>query len=429
MSTEIAIVSNFFAIVSKKCIALVRKFCNRVQTGFAIVSKARAVVVIMTAQNLTQSNLEGTSMHGSEIEIQNLQAAYGEHRVLHGIDLSIEAGEFVALLGSSGCGKSTLLRCLSGFVMPTGGSIKVNGTDVTTSPPEKREMAMVFQSYALWPHMTVRQNIGYGLKLRRVPKDKIATKVDELISMLGLEGFADRKTPQLSGGQRQRVALGRAIAIDSSVLLLDEPLSNLDARIRLTMRHEIRMLQKRLGLTAVHVTHDREEAMVMADRIVILDKGRVAQVGTPAEVYERPANSFVAAFMGAENEVQIRASSQGERVVFGTSGGEFALPRSEKLGDGGVHWQAAEGGPVSARFRSDEVGIAVNGAVPDGHLGLPGVVRQVSYPGGSHRYAVETDGRLLMIDDQKIFQEGADVTISLPASSLHVFPATEEHSR
>ena len=362
-------------------------------------------------------------MHGANIEIQNLQAAYGAQRVLHGIDLSIDSGEFVALLGSSGCGKTTLLRCLSGFVTPTGGSIKVNGVDVTDLPPEMREMAMVFQSYALWPHMTVRQNIGYGLKLRRLPKDKIVAKVDELIEMLGLQGFAERKTTQLSGGQRQRVALGRALAIDSPVLLLDEPLSNLDARIRLTMRHEIRTLQKRLGLTAVHVTHDREEAMVMADRIVILDKGQIAQVGTPTEVYERPVSSFVAAFMGAENEVQLQASSEGSRVVFGTPNGERALPRSKEIGDGGVHWQAAISGSVSARFRSDEAGIAVNGTVPDGHLGLPGVVRQVSYPGGSHRYAVESSGRLLMIDDPKVYQEGTDVTVSLPASALHVFSA------
>ncbi len=362
-------------------------------------------------------------MHGARIEIRDIQAAYADQRVLHGIDLTIEAGEFVALLGSSGCGKTTLLRCLSGFINPTAGAILVDGKDMTTMPPERRDMAMVFQSYALWPHMTVRQNIGYGLKLRRVPKKDIAAKVDQLVDMLGLSQFTERKTTQLSGGQRQRVALGRALAIDPPVLLLDEPLSNLDARIRLSMRHEIRMLQKRLGITAVHVTHDREEAMVMADRIVILDQGRIAQAGSPTEVYQRPASSFVAAFMGAENEILLDANSREAEVVFETPDGGCRLPRSVRFGDEGVHWAANGSGRVSARFRSDEAGLAEDGDLPHNHLGLPGVVRQASYPGGAFRYAVECLDRVLMIDDPKIFEEGANVTVSLPAPSLHVFSA------
>lgn len=366
-------------------------------------------------------------MLGVDVKIGNLEAAYGSQKVLHGIDLAIDAGEFVALLGSSGCGKTTLLRCLSGFVQPTGGMIHVGGRDVTQLPPEKRDMAMVFQSYALWPHMTVRQNIGYGLKLRRHSKSEIAEKVDKLIEMLGLGGFEARKTLQLSGGQRQRVALGRALAIDPPVLLLDEPLSNLDARIRLTMRHEIRALQKRLGLTAVHVTHDREEAMVMADRVVILDQGRIAQVGAPAEVYERPASSFVAAFMGAENEVQIQAGSDGERIRLKPSDIDHVLPISTQLGQPGIHcvWDGS-GENCSARFRSDEAALVSGNGVPEGHLGLPGIVRQASYPGGCHRYAVESCGRLLMIDDYENYAEGTDVTISIPASSLHVFPTGTE---
>jgi putative spermidine/putrescine transport system ATP-binding protein len=366
----------------------------------------------------------GKLMHGADIEIEDLRAAYGDQHVLHGIDLSIAAGEFVALLGSSGCGKTTLLRCLSGFIKPVGGKIIVNGNDVTALSPEKRDMAMVFQSYALWPHMSVNQNIGYGLKLRQWSKTEVATKVDGLIEMLGLEGFGERKTDQLSGGQRQRVALGRALAIDPPVLLLDEPLSNLDARIRLTMRHEIRMLQKRLGITAVHVTHDREEAMVMADRIVILDQGRVAQVGTPAEVYQRPASSFVAAFMGAENHVGLQARASNDHIVIKTPDEEYALPRSNQLGDIGVHWVGGEQQPntFTARFRSDEAALAPNGNIPDDHLGLPGIVRQASYPGGCHRYAIESCGNLLMIDDSNIYREGADVMIAVPASSLHIFP-------
>lgn len=369
-------------------------------------------------------------MRGAAIEIENLKAAYSDQLVLHGINLNIAAGEFVALLGASGCGKTTLLRCLSGLIKPVDGRILVNDIDVTALPPEKRDMAMVFQSYALWPHMTVRQNIGYGLKLRHRPKAEIAAKVDQLIEMLGLDGFAMRKTTQLSGGQKQRVALGRALAIDPPVLLLDEPLSNLDSRIRLAMRHEIRMLQKRLGITTVHVTHDREEAMVMADRIVILDQGRVAQIGTPAQVYERPESLFVAAFMGAENEIEMPASADNLRVVLDTPDGKIDLRRSSKLGEFGVHWAGSNhsSGTVLICFRADEAGLADSDVVLEGHLGLPGIVRQVSYPGGSHRYAVESCGRLLMVDDSTIYPEGASVTICIPASSLHVFPSTVEHS-
>ncbi|MGI9292667.1 MAG: ABC transporter ATP-binding protein [Pseudomonadales bacterium] len=366
------------------------------------------------------------AMRGVDIEIRNLQAAYGDHLVLHGVDLSIAAGEFVALLGASGCGKTTLLRCLSGFITPTAGEVIVNNVDVTKLLPEKRDMAMVFQSYALWPHMSVRQNIGYGLKLRRQPKAAIANKVNQLMDMLGLSEFAERMTTALSGGQQQRVALGRALAIDPPILLLDEPLSNLDARIRLAMRHEIRLLQKRLGITAVHVTHDREEAMVMADRIVILDQGRIAQVGSPVEVYERPASAFVAAFMGAENMVEFQASVEDARVVLATPIGECSLPRSIHLGDKGVHWAATGSGPVSVRFRSDEAELAANSSVPEGYLGLPGVVRQVSYPGGAYRYAVESCNRLLMIDDPKVYEEGAAVAVSLPASALHIFSSDDE---
>lgn len=369
-------------------------------------------------------------MRGAAIEIENLQAAYSDQRVLHGIDLTIAAGEFVALLGASGCGKTTLLRCLSGLITPVGGRILVNGIDVTALPPEKRDMAMVFQSYALWPHMTVRQNIGYGLKLRHRPKAEITAKVDQLIEMLRLDGFAMRKTTQLSGGQKQRVALGRALAIDPPILLLDEPLSNLDSRIRLAMRHEIRMLQKRLGITAIHVTHDREEAMVMADRIVILDQGKVAQVGTPVQVYERPESTFVAAFMGAENEIEMRASATNTRVMLDAPGGEFDLPRSSKLGEFGVHWVGGDrnSGTALICFRADEAGLVAGDEVLKGQLGLPGIVRQASYPGGNHRYAVESCGRLLMVDDSNIFSEGASVTICIPASSLHVFPSNDVHS-
>jgi ABC-type Fe3+/spermidine/putrescine transport system ATPase subunit len=208
------------------------------------------------------------------LDVHEASVSYGAHPVLDRVSLSAAGGEFIALLGASGCGKTTLLRAICGFVGLTGGSIAVAGRDITRLPPDKRNIAMVFQSYALWPHMTVAQNMGYGLKLRGVGRARIAERVAALLAMLRLEGLGERKVTALSGGQRQRVALGRALAIDPQVLLLDEPLSNLDARIREEVRHEIKTVQQNLGITTVHVTHDRQEAMVMADRIVILDAAR-----------------------------------------------------------------------------------------------------------------------------------------------------------
>src|SRR5918995_2079064 len=258
-------------------------------------------------------------MASAALHIADLDVSYGTTPVLHKICLEVAAGEFVALLGPSGCGKTTLLRAVSGFVPVAAGRISVAGRDITHAPPDKRGMAMVFQSYALWPHMTTAQNLGYGLKLRGVAKREIARRVAEILAMLKLEGFGERNVTQLSGGQRQRVALGRALAVNPELLLLDEPLSNLDARIREDVRHEIKALQAKLGITTIHVTHDREEAMVMADRIAILDAGRIAQLGTPEEVYNRPNSPFVASFMGAGNvlALEARPADGGMRIEAG----------------------------------------------------------------------------------------------------------------
>ena len=242
------------------------------------------------------------------IEVQNLHVGYGATPVLHGIDLAVAPGEFVAILGSSGCGKTTLLRTIAGFQKSSAGAIRLSGRDVANLPPEKRNIAMVFQSYALWPHMTVLGNVGYGLRLRGVPRPEVRRRVGEVLKLLNLSGLEERKVTNLSGGQRQRVALGRALAIDPQLLLLDEPLSNLDAKVRVQLRQEIKTLQNRLGFTAIHVTHDREEAMTMADRIVVMDAGRIAQAGPPKEVYDRPNSPFVASFMGAENTLDLEVA-------------------------------------------------------------------------------------------------------------------------
>src|SRR5215212_974938 len=253
------------------------------------------------------------------IEVQNLHVGYGATPVLHGIDLAVAPGEFVAILGSSGCGKTTLLRTIAGFQKSSAGAIRLSGRDVANLPPEKRNIAMVFQSYALWPHMTVLGNVGYGLRLRGAKRETVRRRVAEILQLLGLRGLEDRKVTNLSGGQRQRVALGRALAIDPSLLLLDEPLSNLDAKVRVQLRYEIKALQNRLGFAAIHVTHDREEAMTMADRIIVMDAGRIAQAGSPKEVYDRPISPFVASFMGADNTIDLDVVAAGANVEIKTA--------------------------------------------------------------------------------------------------------------
>jgi ABC-type Fe3+/spermidine/putrescine transport system ATPase subunit len=354
-------------------------------------------------------------MASAALDITDLEVSYGATPVLKRISLAVAAGEFVALLGPSGCGKTTLLRAVSGFVPVSSGKVSVAGRDITHAPPDKRGMAMVFQSYALWPHMTTAQNLGYGLKLRRVAKPDIARRVAEILAMLKLEGFGERNVTQLSGGQRQRVALGRALAISPELLLLDEPLSNLDARIREEVRHEIKALQAKLGITTIHVTHDREEAMVMADRIAILDAGRIAQLGSPEEVYNRPNSPFVAAFMGAGNVLELEA----------------------RPGDGGIQIQPGPhndavfvkgntlAGPVIAHFRSEAARLGPADAAASDRLLLRGRIVQASYPGGFYRYAVAVGQNQFMVDDARRLALGETVGIGLPVTSLHFFSRRE----
>ncbi len=358
---------------------------------------------------------------GVSLEVQKVNVSYGPVQVLNGIDLAIEPGEFVALLGSSGCGKTTLLRAISGFVPVDGGRILLAGQDITARPPDKRNMAMVFQSYALWPHMTAAQNIGYGLRLRRVPSAELKRRVEAMLALLGLEGLGERKVTQLSGGQRQRVALGRALAIEPRILLLDEPLSNLDARIRETVRHEIKALQGQLGITAIHVTHDREEAMVMADRIVILDRGHIVQVGAPETVYNRPASPFIAAFMGASNimDLNVERANGAIRIPAAENNDEAVLRAGD--GAGSVHLVGDGSGPVRAHFRSEAARLISGEEAPSDSLVLRGRISQSSYPGGFYRYAVTVGAQQFMVDDPRSLPVGAAVGISLPATALHLF--------
>ena len=349
------------------------------------------------------------------ISVRQLRVAYGDQEVLKGLDLDIQPGTFVALLGASGCGKTTLLRTLSGFQNATAGDIVVEGRNIVSLPPERRGMAMVFQSYALWSHMTVAQNVGYGLKLRRVPAAQIQRRVSELLAMLGLAGYESRRVTALSGGQRQRVALGRALAVEPKILLLDEPLSNLDARIRLHMRHEIRAIQRRLGVTAILVTHDREEAMVMADCVVVLDQGRVAQMGTPEDVYQRPASPYVASFMGAENIVDCYAETQGQST-------SLHLPHVAGSRLHGLRLPSPLLGQVQVHFRSEQASLCAPQSEAEDHLQLPGDVAQLSYLGGGYRCEVRTASGHFFIDHPEPLAVGAAVTVSIPRSALHVYP-------
>lgn len=264
----------------------------------------------------------------SSISVKDVTKSFGSVEVIHGISIEIDSGEFVVLVGPSGCGKSTLLRMIAGLEDVTGGTISIAGKVVNDIAPKDRDIAMVFQSYALYPHMTVGQNMGFSIRLKRAPKSEIEAGVDKAARILGLEKLLDRYPRQLSGGQRQRVAMGRAIVRDPEAFLYDEPLSNLDAKLRVQMRGEIKQLHQRLGTTSVYVTHDQIEAMTMANKIVVLRDGYVEQVGTPLELYDRPANRFVADFIGspAMNFFDGRIEG-GERPVFVAENGErFTLP-------------------------------------------------------------------------------------------------------
>lgn len=249
------------------------------------------------------------------ITLENLTKSYGDTEVLHHVDGRIEDGEFIVVVGPSGCGKSTLLRMIAGLETITGGKVHIGDKVVNALEPAQRDIAMVFQNYALYPHMTVRQNMAYGLKIRRLPRDEIERRVREAAEILEIGEYLDRKPRQLSGGQRQRVAMGRAIVRNPQVFLFDEPLSNLDAKLRVQMRLEIRKLQRRLGVTSIYVTHDQVEAMTLGDRLMVLNAGHVEQFGSPIELYSRPASVFVAGFIGSPAMNFLPARVEGGRLV------------------------------------------------------------------------------------------------------------------
>ena len=260
------------------------------------------------------------------IKISHAVKKYGNNTVIPDLSLDIREGEFFTLLGPSGCGKTTLLRMIAGFNSIEGGDFYFNEKRINDVEPNKRNIGMVFQNYAIFPHLTVRQNVGFGLKNRKCSKEEMESRTDEYLKLMQIEEYKDRLPERLSGGQQQRVALARALVIEPSVLLFDEPLSNLDAKLRVTMRTEIRKIQQKVGITAIYVTHDQSEAMSISDKIIIMSKGKVEQIGTPREIYYHPTSKFVADFIGEANflEAQVR-SADGEKAMISVAGGEFEV--------------------------------------------------------------------------------------------------------
>lgn len=319
------------------------------------------------------------------IHIRGLLKRFGDLVALDHIDLDIAAGELFFLLGPSGCGKTTLLRAIAGFNLPDEGSIHFGHDNVTSLPPHKRETGMMFQSYALWPHLNVFRNVAFGLEERRIGKSEIKARVDEALSMVKMEGLGTRKINQLSGGQQQRVALARALVIRPRCLLLDEPLSNLDAKLRVEMRGEIRRICKEFGLTAIYVTHDQKEALSMADRMAVLDAGTIAQIGTPEDLYRRPRSAFVASFVGETNLIPgviSFVSEKNHRVQ--TAIGELdGLPVSPE-------WHPTPGEPVMLSIRPECLSID---SLPPVQNAIAGKLTESTYLGEIAQYSLRSDGR------------------------------------
>ncbi len=284
---------------------------------------------------------------GVVLAADGVKKSYGSVEVLHDIGIEMAEGEFLVLVGPSGCGKSTLLNCIAGLEEITAGRLHIGGRDVTQEPPKDRDIAMVFQSYALYPTMSVGENIGFGMKIRKVPRPQMEEKIREVATLLQIDHLLDRRPSQLSGGQRQRVAMGRALVRDPALFLFDEPLSNLDAKLRVEMRAEIKRLHKRVGASIVYVTHDQIEAMTLASRIMVLKEGHIQQIGTPQEIYDRPANTFVADFMGSPPMNLIPARVVGGEVQVGDVrlAGGAGLPKRVMLGIRPEHLSLAEGAP------------------------------------------------------------------------------------
>ena len=351
----------------------------------------------------------------NEVIIKNAVKRYGDFTALHGVSLNIEKGEFFTLLGPSGCGKTTLLRMIAGFNSIEGGDFYFGEKRINDVPAHKRDIGMVFQNYAIFPHLTVEENVAYGLKARKVDKKEIDRRVKEALELVQIAPLATRKPSELSGGQQQRVALARAFVIEPSVLLMDEPLSNLDAKLRVQMRSIIKKLQRRLGITTIYVTHDQEEALAISDRIAVMNQGRVMQVGTPSEIYAKPENPFVAGFIGVSNFLNCDVTK--------CEGGMAKVSIKGEL-------------DIDVPVRKSYTGKAQLSARPEqlffSETGMPGKVMFSTFLGDFIEYEVELfDGQTLIIneytkDTAKVHEVGEKVFISFDATRISLYDEAEE---
>ena len=347
---------------------------------------------------------------GVAIHVDNVTKAYGKNIVIQGLSAEIKPGEFFTLLGPSGCGKTTLLRMIIGFNTIEGGEIRVDDKVINNIPTNKRNMGMVFQNYAVFPHMSVRDNVAYGLKTRRVPKAERYRRANEILKLVKIDQYADRMPTQLSGGQQQRVALARAIVIEPEVLLMDEPLSNLDAKLRVEMRNVIKQIQHQIGITTVYVTHDQEEALAISDRIAVMHDGVIQQIGTPKYIYQRPANEFVSTFIGLSN--LLNATVKENTLDFGNG---YAVPL-RTLREG-------VSGPVHVAVRPEEFTIHT-----DGTTGIPATVNSSVFLGMTQHYFMSlADGKEIEVvensDLTDIIPDGTAVTLRVMPDKVNVFDA------
>jgi iron(III) transport system ATP-binding protein len=340
----------------------------------------------------------------SRLRLEDLSCRYGDFVAVDGVTLDVANGEFVTLLGPSGCGKTTTLRMVAGFVEPDRGQIYFDEARVTAVPPHRRNTAMVFQSYALFPHMTVAQNVAFGLRMRKLPKAEQAGRIAEALDMVNLRGLEGRRPGELSGGQQQRVALARAVAARPDILLFDEPLSNLDAKLREKVRIDIRDLQRRLGITALYVTHDQAEAFAVSDRIVVMNRGRIEQVGDPGSIYRSPATSFVAEFVGAANITEAESLGGG---CFRSPVGDLALPDTA----------LTAGEKVTLSWRPEDMRI-----VPAGEDAITGKVVSLVYRGNLTEVFVKIGDQLIraQAEGDTAIREGDCLHLALPADRIRI---------
>ncbi len=357
------------------------------------------------------------------IEIRDIGKRFGAFQALLGVNLTVAEREFITLIGPSGCGKTTMLRTLAGFLSPDRGTIHVEGhlfsSPQAVLPPERRRMGMVFQNYAVWPHMSVFDNVAFGLRIAKLGRSAIADRVARVLAAVGLEGLQHRHPGQLSGGQQQRVALARSLVVEPAILLLDEPLSNLDAKLRERMRTELKGLQRRTGITFIYVTHDQAEAMALSDRIVVFNKGRMQQVGTPRQVYERPANLFVADFMGLVNKLPGR--------LLEAHGGEGRVRIGEQTLTARLSAGVNGGKAVTIAIRPEAIGLAAAG-IGNGTNVLRGRLLESAFLGNIIDHQVDVGGTVLRVqgDRRQGFETGAEVELSIAVSDCVAMRASED---